>query len=118
MGITSGGLPYPEPTDPIADGAAAIRALAEAIDATRQTGSVVASGVSPNTGAYTVTFPKPYSAAPNIAVSILGGGPGTEWSVIVITRSATGFTGQVFRGGVPPNSGTATVMWIAQGVPA
>ena len=35
MGTTVGGLPYPEPTDPIAQGAAAIRALAEAIDLTQ-----------------------------------------------------------------------------------
>jgi len=32
MGITANGLPYPVPTDPIADGADAIRALAEALD--------------------------------------------------------------------------------------
>ena len=32
MGTTATGLPYPEPTDPIAGGADAIRALAEAID--------------------------------------------------------------------------------------
>lgn len=32
-GTTPGGLPYPDPTDPVADGATAIRALAEALDA-------------------------------------------------------------------------------------
>lgn len=32
MGTTAQGLPYPEPTDPVAAGADAIRALAEAID--------------------------------------------------------------------------------------
>lgn len=32
MGTTPTGLPYPEPTDPVAQGAAAIKALAEAID--------------------------------------------------------------------------------------
>lgn len=31
-GVTPGGLPYPDPTDPVAEGADAIRALAEAID--------------------------------------------------------------------------------------
>jgi len=34
MGTTVHGLPYPEPTDPVANGAAAIRALAEAVDPT------------------------------------------------------------------------------------
>jgi hypothetical protein len=32
MGTTIHGLPYPEPTDPVAAGAAAIRSLAESID--------------------------------------------------------------------------------------
>jgi len=32
MGTTAKGLPYPEPTDPVAAGAGAIRALAEAVD--------------------------------------------------------------------------------------
>lgn len=32
MGTTPGGLPYPEPTDDLNDGAAAIQALAEALD--------------------------------------------------------------------------------------
>lgn len=31
-GVTDGGLPYPDPTDPISEGADAIRALAEALD--------------------------------------------------------------------------------------
>ena len=45
MGVTAGGLPYPEPTDPVAAGADAIRALAEAIEARLlgDTGWVVAS---------------------------------------------------------------------------
>lgn len=34
-GITPGGLPYPSPTEPVAQGADAIRALAEAIDTLR-----------------------------------------------------------------------------------
>jgi hypothetical protein len=34
-GVTLAGLPYPSPTDPIAQGADAIRALAEALDAPR-----------------------------------------------------------------------------------
>jgi hypothetical protein len=35
MGTTAHGLPYPEPTDPVAAGAAAIRSLAEAVDAAK-----------------------------------------------------------------------------------
>jgi hypothetical protein len=41
MGTTAKwGYPYPEPTDPVADGAAAIRALAEAIDVSPPRGVV------------------------------------------------------------------------------
>lgn len=32
MGTTANGLPWPEPTAPVRDGAAAVRALAEAVD--------------------------------------------------------------------------------------
>jgi hypothetical protein len=42
MGTTAGGLPWPEPTLPVRDGAAAIRALAEAIDARVAGGLLVA----------------------------------------------------------------------------
>lgn len=42
MGTTSGGLPWPEPTAPVRDGAAAIRSLAEAIDSRTAGGLVVA----------------------------------------------------------------------------
>jgi len=45
MGTTVHGLPYPEPTDPVAAGAAAIRSLAEAVDP-RLDATVVAPQVS------------------------------------------------------------------------
>lgn len=35
MGTTPGGLPYPEPTDPVAAGADAIKALAQAVEPER-----------------------------------------------------------------------------------
>lgn len=41
-GTTPGGLPYPYPTDPVSEGASAIRALAEAIDAGADTGWIPA----------------------------------------------------------------------------
>jgi hypothetical protein len=54
MGTTLHGLPYPEPTDPVADGAAAIEALAEAIDTslgTRNALAATATGTSIAAGA-------------------------------------------------------------------
>lgn len=58
MGTTTHGLPYPEPTDPVADGAAAIKALAEALDALKVNRVRVAGGF----------VSKPDSATPAIGI--------------------------------------------------
>lgn len=56
MGTTTGGLPYPESTDPIAAGADAIKALALAVDVLEWektfTTIVLATGWSTTTGGY------------------------------------------------------------------
>jgi hypothetical protein len=44
MGTTASGLPYPEPTAPVRDGALAIRQLAEAIDPRANLKSFAGSG--------------------------------------------------------------------------
>lgn len=51
-GVTASGLPYPDPTDPISEGADAIRALAEAIGANDHpwTNVTPASGWTTGTG--------------------------------------------------------------------
>lgn len=46
MGTTAHGLPYPEPTDPVANGADAIRALAEAIDPNVLAGTLVTTATT------------------------------------------------------------------------
>lgn len=58
MGTTAGGLPYPEPSDPVAAGADAIKALAQALDpkiaaqfsTLAYTPSVTGAGWVPGTG--------------------------------------------------------------------
>ena len=60
MPNTTHGLPYPSPTDPVAGGAAAIQALAEAVD-TKGLGQIVHGGrYSVTTDAFgDFTIPKP-----------------------------------------------------------
>lgn len=66
MGTTPSGLPYPEPTDPVAAGAAAIESLAEAVDTlvgtfgTIRAGTVPGGNVTPGgvlAGAATISLP-------------------------------------------------------------
>lgn len=58
MGTTTNGLPYPEPTDDLRDGAGAIEALAEALDpAALDTGWLTASSLyTPASGVTVSTF--------------------------------------------------------------
>jgi hypothetical protein len=64
MGTTVNGLPYPEPSDPIAAGAAAIRSLAEKLQITG--GRVTMTGGA-NSEAQTVTFPVGlFTSAPTV----------------------------------------------------
>jgi hypothetical protein len=74
-------LPYPEPTDPVAAGADAIKALANAIDPTLiaiKTLSAMApfGGVPPATAKYTiaVTAFNGYANASGLATVLFGGG--------------------------------------------
>lgn len=63
MGTTPQGLPYPEPTDPIADGATAIKNLAAAVNqpVSGRVTIVITSAVA---ASITVTFPAGYFTAP------------------------------------------------------
>lgn len=63
MPNTAVGLPYPAPTEPIAQGAAAIQALAESIQGGRATANVPSNAVQQSV---TVTFPKPFASPPPI----------------------------------------------------
>jgi len=72
MGTTPRGLPWPEPSDPVRDGATAIRALAEAID-NRGGGLLIQAEqfvyTTQPSGVANHSFPKPFAATP---VIILG----------------------------------------------
>ena len=61
MGTTSNGFPYPEPTDPIAAGADAIKALAQAVDLKRSAvvaNHTVAQLVGPDAAWVNVAYPE------------------------------------------------------------
>jgi hypothetical protein len=97
MPNTSGGLPYPAATEPVAGGAAAIQALAVALDdragvvnadGTRAAGTLFTS-VKNSTGQYTVTFTPALASRPAVIVQPEAGsaiaGP------IIVTVAATHF---------------------------
>ncbi len=95
MGTTPGGLPYPEPTDPIANGAVAIKNLATAIDPTL-TGKLDKAG-----GTVTGT----------IVSNVAGAGQGIQLrnasqNPTLAWQSADGATRWGFVQGVGPTAGT------------
>lgn len=64
MGTTAKGYPYPEPTDPIAAGADAIKALAQAVN-DRLSTRIQAGGLNiPAAGSVVLTFPTPFTSPP------------------------------------------------------
>lgn len=116
MAKTTTGLPYPVPTDPIAQGADAIKLLAEGIDKHIQSG--VFSYVTAANGLFTVTFPVAFTSPPAV-VAIPQAGTGYSWTVQLNAGlvTATSFGGVLWRAGVAPPAGTTVpIHWIAIGV--
>jgi hypothetical protein len=118
MATTAGGLPYPVPTDPVAQGADAIRALAEAIDRHFLTGAF--TGNTAANGVLTVTFPGAgFTSAPTVIAALQFGAGGTDFTGYLIASTNTGFTYRLFQSGSPAAAGvTARINWLAVGVPA
>lgn len=110
MGTTTlRGLPYPDGTDPVTDGPAAIGALAQAVDEASQADTwnpgVFVVGTPKSTA---VVFAEPFAAAPVVLVhGEVYGNNGSAWASGV---TATGFTLNAQRA-----VGTAAfdVHWIA-----
>ena len=73
MGSTASGLPYPEPTAPVREGAQAIRALAEALDprAPKRTWSGRGGYSTNSQGGIAINLP--FVAATVVATSEAGG---------------------------------------------
>lgn len=123
MGTTTKGYPYPEPTDPVAQGADVIKALAEMIDAAA--GSSAAGTVAATiprgaaqSAAVTVTFPAGrFTAPPAIAVAMVYGA-----SVSYIASAAVAGNGAVsVRAGTRNGSNVGAdvpvvIHWIARSI--
>ena len=107
MGVTAGGLPYPEPTEPVAGGAAAIKALAEALDAGAPravaTGhETFASTAVGAVGSKSVTFPAGrFTLPPRVTMASVTGAPNTR-IVGCGTSSASAVTLYAYNGGGGP----------------
>lgn len=88
MGTTTAGLPYPEPTDPVANGAAAIKALAEAV-ARPWVGMVTApwSNAAPGT----IPFPTATRTIPLVGgqLYLITSWSGYRWGAAAVTASLT-----------------------------
>jgi hypothetical protein len=110
-------LPYPQSSDPVAQGADAIRRLAQSVDNMVQAGIVTVPITALNTNAdVAVNFPVPFASAP-VAVTLTTV-TGTPQTCVVSVSSgapptAAGFTarGQRTSGGVQ----TFDCYWVAIG---
>lgn len=117
-GTTDIGAPYPLDSDPAADGAATIQALAEWLSDTLkgfQAGQVaVVVGASTAPASVDVVFDEPYASQPVVVVSQSAGSPHfyAAWASAITT---TGFTMNAEKTGT---SGGASITgrWHAMGV--
>ena len=123
MGTTPKGFPYPEPTDPVAAGADAIKALAQAIDThvgrvASGAVTVTGDGTSVNPGA-AVTFPAGrFTANPRVIAEVVGGS-NVNLAGVSTGITTTGCTVFAFlrAGGAIANGTNVTVNWIAVQAP-
>jgi len=117
MGTTPNGLPYPEPTDPVAQGAAAIKALAEAVDPrvgarAIATGQATLTSITPNTLAtLAVSFPAGrFTAAPLVFVSLNAANVHGCTPAAATAITASGFT---LNGARTTGNANIPVSWLA-----
>lgn len=118
MGTTTGGLPYPEPTDPIADGADAIRDLAEAVDLGFGSNRFVAGSTVDTTdssGNLDVTFPVTFTGVPIVLYSIRVGTNNNVSHWLILPPTTTGFRVRLMIAGVSGSGDVATIQWLAIG---
>lgn len=113
---TASGWPYPQDSDPVADGGQAIAALAQALEAKIQHGEASINNAGANTpSSVDVVFPTPYpvGTSPIVMVTPNATTPGshvTGWSASNITN--TGCKVWVTRSDA---ASPTSVMWLAIG---
>lgn len=126
MGTTAGGLPYPEPTDPVAAGADAIKALAVAVDgkytaldpAIKQGYGFITgtSAVAVSAGRGAILFGASFQVTP--VVMLTNANAGAPCIPQIESVTTTGVNVYLFGFGAPPSpvaNGTYSIAWVAIG---
>jgi len=113
-GKTTGGLPYPDPTDPVAEGADAIRSLAEAIDprtpAAWAGGQATVNVSASVTGSTTVTLPVGrFTKAPQV----VGSASNSLYNVSISALTTASFLASVRHLNESSSTTTVYVSWSA-----
>ncbi len=113
---TGKGLPYPAPTDPIASGATAIQALAEAVDLKIfrqvQGGSVAVNLANATSGSTAVSFAPAFSATPLILLTKSANAAGGMLPFYSGVTTA-GFTVNLGTTNGATYNGSISVTWLA-----
>jgi hypothetical protein len=115
MGTTASGLRYPEPVDPIANGALDIRHLAEDVAAKLniQSGSRVTALNSGSGSTGTITFPRAFPVVP-VLVATAGAITGnTVVNCAVSGLNASSFSVYLRQDGGGTWSGSVSLFWVA-----
>lgn len=117
MPLTSKGIPYPDPLDPVANGDLAIKALADwlttngfkAVAAGQQAVNFAAAATA---GTGVVNYPAGrFTAAPVIIVSC--GSGVSQYFAVVSANSAASFQATARRADGTSVTATVTVYWVA-----
>lgn len=114
VSTTVNGLPYPDPEDPVAEGAAAIRALAESV---KILSGIVVMPSGANSAGVAITFPAGFfSSAPSVTVSASSAWVTASTSV---PTTATFSVGAIYRqasGQQATFPADVRAQWIAVGI--
>jgi hypothetical protein len=116
MGTTSTGLRYPEPTDPVNQGATAIKNLATDVAGKYPTMQAGTQAITLAGGGVTasVVFPVPFAAIPKGVSVVTSAITGNAPTLISITAlSATGLSVRVLQNGTPSYNGNLNLYWSA-----
>jgi hypothetical protein len=117
MPNTANGFPYPADTDPIAQGAAAIQALAAKVDTALRTSAGGRVSIALNnvtSAAVAITFPAGRFSAPPALVATGENTSTYIMSCSAVTATAASVTARYYLG--TASTATVTAMWAAEGV--
>lgn len=109
MGTTPNGIPYPEPTDAVANGANAMKALAQAVRVASGS-NTVASG-APNPATITVNFTAGvFTAAPLVVASTSSSNAAVGLTAVTTTSATFSVTVRGTSGALPATMPGAVIV--------